>query len=676
MATREGLSLSPVGGLGREHTTTLRRGILVLLCGLMAALAAWAGLHAAAAWRLRSGLRQAQRELDAQQFGAAKSRLARLAKRWPERGDVLYLLGAALLAEGHIEPALEAWGRIPERAPEAAAGALSRGRLAAESGHYSIAEPCLERAIRAGGPIADEGHSLLSQLYRMIGRNDLYRQELKRRAERERRSLANSRIALEQRARCAGDRGNQRVAGAGPAHGSDDDRVWLALANLATRTGSLDEAGPLLDRCEQARPDDPSVWLARLDWAQAAGRPDEVLRAAAHLAPSSLTPAQILVLRAWVSIETEITAVNDPALQELIALAPGHAAGLERLADLAAEDKQWKDVAELRRRKAASDAARDRYHVLVNLPDPAPHAPELARAALQIDRPFEARLWWSLAARQETPAQARAEAEAGIQAARARLAMATGPAAAASGRTLAYLLGPTDSRRGSQTAGTLVLVGTIPQFVDEAQRRGVVFTFDNGQTEPPPAPRDDERRRRPVSTSTATAGSTSTPSKEGRFHRPGIDRRRSATGSSATGATAGSRTSPPRPAWPDCPAAMAMASPSATTTTTAAPTSSSPAGGPMPCTTTSATAGSRTPPPARAWAATATGRPRRRGPTSTTTATSTSTSATIVKCDARDNPDSAGTAAIRNNVTLLRPAQLRRAAGPSSSATTAAGSST
>ena len=170
------------------------------------------------------------------------------------------------------------------------------------------------------------------------------------------------------------------------------------------------------------------------------------------------------------------------ALQELIALAPGHAAGLERLADLAAEDKQWKDVAELRRRKAASDAARDRYHVLVNLPDPAPHAPELARAALQIDRPFEARLWWSLAARQETPAQARAEAEAGIQAARARLAMATGPAAAASGRTLAYLLGPTDSRRGSQTAGTLVLVGAIPQFVDEAQRRGVVFTFDNGQT--------------------------------------------------------------------------------------------------------------------------------------------------------------------------------------------------
>ena len=215
----------------------------------MAALAAWAGLHAAAAWRLRSELRQAQRELDAQQFGAAKSRLARLAKRWPERGDVLYLLGAALLAEGHIEPALEAWGRIPERAPEAAAGALSRGRLAAESGHYSIAEPCLERAIRAGGPIADEGHSLLSQLYRMIGRNDLYRQELKRRAERERDPSQTLRLLWSSEHDAPAIAGIKESLAQARRAAPDDDRVWLALANLATRTGSLDEAGPLLDRC-------------------------------------------------------------------------------------------------------------------------------------------------------------------------------------------------------------------------------------------------------------------------------------------------------------------------------------------------------------------------------------------------------------------------------------------
>ena len=44
----------------------------------------------------------------------------------------------------------------------------------------------------------------------------------------------------------------------------DDDRVWLALADLATRTGRFDEASELLARCEQSRPDDPAVWRTRL----------------------------------------------------------------------------------------------------------------------------------------------------------------------------------------------------------------------------------------------------------------------------------------------------------------------------------------------------------------------------------------------------------------------------
>ena len=48
----------------------------------------------------------------------------------------------------------------------------------------------------------------------------------------------------------------------------DDDRVWLGLADLATRTGRFDEAGDWLTRCERARPDDPAVWRARLDWAR------------------------------------------------------------------------------------------------------------------------------------------------------------------------------------------------------------------------------------------------------------------------------------------------------------------------------------------------------------------------------------------------------------------------
>ena len=44
----------------------------------------------------------------------------------------------------------------------------------------------------------------------------------------------------------------------------DDDLVWLGLADLATRTGQFGDAGEWLTRCEQARPDDPAVWHARL----------------------------------------------------------------------------------------------------------------------------------------------------------------------------------------------------------------------------------------------------------------------------------------------------------------------------------------------------------------------------------------------------------------------------
>ena len=103
---------------------------------------------------------------------------------------------------------------------------------------------------------------------------------------------------------------------------------------------------------------------------------------------------------------------------------PDEPAGLERLADLAAQDGEIERLAELRRRKAARDAARDRYATLVYQVDPAQHAAELARAAEVLGRSFDARAWWTLAARRDQAA--RAEAEAAL----ARLATAE-PASAA-----------------------------------------------------------------------------------------------------------------------------------------------------------------------------------------------------------------------------------------------------
>ena len=100
----------------------------------------------------------------------------------------------------------------------------------------------------------------------------------------------------------------------------DDDRVWLALADLATRTGRFEEAEEWLIRCEQARPDDRAVWRARLDWAQAAERPDEVVRAARHLPVSLFSQAHVLELRAWMAARSGDRQAERTALEAKIGL--------------------------------------------------------------------------------------------------------------------------------------------------------------------------------------------------------------------------------------------------------------------------------------------------------------------------------------------------------------------
>ena len=79
----------------------------------------------------------------------------------------------------------------------------------------------------------------------------------------------------------------------------DDDRIWLAKANLAIRAGSNDEAERLIDACLGRRPEDPPVWHARLSWAVATNRVAEAREALEHLPANLSTPARIHTLTAW-----------------------------------------------------------------------------------------------------------------------------------------------------------------------------------------------------------------------------------------------------------------------------------------------------------------------------------------------------------------------------------------
>jgi hypothetical protein len=180
----------PRARLGRALSLLLRseqpmgrRKKWILATGLVAVLAAWFVVKAAQNWEYSTELRLARRDLRAQQFDAARVRLALLAQRWPGQGEVEYPLGTCESLRGHSEAALAAWGRVPDRAIEAPLAALSRGELAIGAGRYRLAETCLERVIRTGGDLAIEARRLLGHLHWITGRQGEYRNLLQREFE-------------------------------------------------------------------------------------------------------------------------------------------------------------------------------------------------------------------------------------------------------------------------------------------------------------------------------------------------------------------------------------------------------------------------------------------------------------------------------------------------------------
>ncbi len=452
----------------------MRRRGLVLIIGMGLGVAAWTAPRLVEGWQVRSGLRAAEHALRSGHVGDAQARLAWLAERWPGRGDVEFLLGTCEMLEGHEEDALRAWGCVPDRAGEAPRANLFRGRLALATGRYGLAEQCFERARRAGGDVGAESRQLLRALWWVTGRRDEVRSMLQGDVERMRDPSETLRMlwSLDHDPYPL-DRMTQSLEQAKKA-APDDDRVWLALADLATRVGHFEKADDWLTRCERARPDDGAVWRARLRWSRAAGRPDEVVRAAGHLPQSSWTQASLLEWRAWMAAQSGDRQAERSALESFITLEPGDAAAFERLADLAALAGEKDRLAELRRRKAAIQDARDRYEQLIVRPELAPHAATLARAAESIGRRFDAKAWWRIAAERD-----RALEQEGA-AARIRLAKAE-PTPLEGGGTLADLLAPVRSPRTEKEA--VHPEPSVPTFAEDAERRGVVFTLDNGRSD-------------------------------------------------------------------------------------------------------------------------------------------------------------------------------------------------
>jgi enediyne biosynthesis protein E4 len=446
-----------------------RRLVMVIValgcCGILCL-----GLLVYAQWRFRRNFLAAKNAFDARRYDDAVERFSRLARIRPGSGEVGYWLGMSESLAGRPDVALDTWGRVPEEAHEAAMANLARARLAIDLGRYGLAEQCLKRTKSVAG---DESWRLLCQINWITGRHDAYRRLLQRAAEQtnDPSDILRSLWKMDHDPYQV-DAVTQLLTKVKQSAG-DDDRLWLAFSELETQMGRFDQAGDWLTRCEQARPNDPDVWNARLDWAMAAGRPDEVVRAATQLPAAGVPRARMLVLNAWLASRSGDRLTERTALEELLALEPGDTRVIERLIDFAAQHGQKQRVAEIRRRKADIEKATDEYKQLINRPDVVPVAADLARGAEAIGRWFDAKAWWQVAARRD-PVLERDAALARIRLAKAQPPILTGEG------SLAERLAP----QVAAGAGSHAVLGepVTPRFADDAAERGLVFTFDSGQT--------------------------------------------------------------------------------------------------------------------------------------------------------------------------------------------------
>ncbi len=184
-------------------------------------------------------------------------------------------------------------------------------------------------------------------------------------------------------------------------HAPDDDRVWLGRANLAIRTGDLNDAERWLKECEKLRPDDRAVWRARLKWAMARGRIDDVERVLTHVPQVASQPVEQHRIHAWLAGKRGDLANERSELERLLAAEPGDLPALDRLIDLYEKEGQRSLAAEVIQKRNAARALLGRYIGLHGRKQPIRDAEELARIAEQLGRRFEARGFLTIAVFQE-----------------------------------------------------------------------------------------------------------------------------------------------------------------------------------------------------------------------------------------------------------------------------------
>jgi enediyne biosynthesis protein E4 len=206
-------------------------------------------------------------------------------------GRIHYLLGSCELTRGRIEAAERAWASVVPGTEFSERAIWGRMLLLQNEGKIAEAEELVSEA--ANDRRNDRASLMVGLVPIMIdlGRQDEAAELIERRWE-DLNSLGRG--ALDPAIKLLLDHVEVTTGMAaidvartlldGPGRlAPDDDRVWLGRANLAIRTGDMNDAERWLNQCEKKRPDDRAVWRARLQWAMATKHVDAVERAMTHL---------------------------------------------------------------------------------------------------------------------------------------------------------------------------------------------------------------------------------------------------------------------------------------------------------------------------------------------------------------------------------------------------------
>ena len=329
--------------------------------------------------RYRSAMAGIDEAMQHGHYATALRELSSLLDWSPGSDRATYLLGVCEKALGRPRKADAAWAAIRPNSPYSGRAIAGRTDLLIEQGRFADAEYFI---MRTTDPLGSEGSArrmILIPSFVQEGRAAEAQQLIESRWQ----SLdANGEITVEQAVNLARLHMEMRwnvppvetlrdyldqVGRLAP----DDDRIWLARANLAIRAGSYDEGRRWIDDCLRRRPDDHAVWRAQVDWSMRTNRLAEARAALKHLAAELATPTEVHRISAWIASVCADVDRERQALAALVAEDPEDFRSLERLEKLEQQDSANSAPAKPRRPRAEIERDQMRYRELYRRNQPA-----------------------------------------------------------------------------------------------------------------------------------------------------------------------------------------------------------------------------------------------------------------------------------------------------------------